>query len=141
MRDAPGYEIFAVTADKGIRAWGCNLPELFVNAAHGLWSLMVEAGTARSERMLSVEVEADDRETLLVGWLNELVYIHEAKEFVAAEFAITHLSDTRLEADIWGEPIDRTRHSRVGHVKAATYHLLRVQPTEEGWEAQVVVDV
>lgn len=141
MRDAAGFEIFAVTADKGIRAWGRELPEVFVNAARGMWSLMVEAGTARADRKLPVRVEANDREALLVAWLNELLYLHEVEEFVAADFAIKHLSDTTLEADVWGERMDRSRHSLVGHVKAATYHLLRVRPREGGWEAQVVVDV
>jgi len=102
---------------------------------------MVEPGTARAERMLRVEVEASDRETLLVAWLNELLYLHEAEGFVAAEFAIRRLSDTALEAEVWGETVDRARHRLVGHVKAATYHLLRVRPAAGAWEAQVVVDV
>jgi len=141
MRHAAGFEIFAVTADKGIRAWGRDLTEVFLNTARGLWSLMVEPGAARAERMLPVKVEAGDRDTLLVAWLNELLYLHEVEEFVAAEFAITHLSDTALEAEVWGERVDRARHPLVGHVKAATYHLLRVQPVQGGWQAQVVVDV
>jgi SHS2 domain-containing protein len=141
MGEAAGFEIFAITADKGIRAWGRDLTEVFVNAARGMWSLMVEAGTARADRMLPVRVEASNRETLLVAWLNELLYLHEVEEFVAAKFAITHFSDTRLEAEVWGERVDRARHPLVGHVKAVTYHLLRVQPAGGGWEAQVVVDV
>jgi SHS2 domain-containing protein len=141
MGEAAGFEIFAITADQGIRAWGRDLPEVFVNAARGMWSLMVEAGTARADRMLPVRVEASDRETLLVAWLNELLYLHEVEEFAAAKFTITHFSDTRLEAEVWGERVDRARHPLVGHVKAVTYHLLRVRPAGGGWEAQVVVDV
>jgi SHS2 domain-containing protein len=141
MAEASGFEIFAVTADKGIRAWGRDLVEVFVAAAQGMWSLMVEPGVARAEEAFPVRVEASDREALLVAWLNELLYLHEAKGFVAAEFAITRLSDTALEAEVRGERVDRARHSLIGHVKAATYHLLRVQPTEGGWEARVVVDV
>jgi SHS2 domain-containing protein len=141
MRDVAGFEVFAVTADKGIRAWGPDLPEVFVNAARGMWSLMVEPGSARADRIISVRVEANDREALLVAWLNELLYFHEVEEFVAAEFAITHLTDTTLGAEVRGERMDRARHTLVGHVKAATYHLLRVAPREGGWEAQVVVDV
>ena len=139
--ETAGFEIFAMTADKGIRAWGRDLTEVFVNAARGMWSLMVEAGTVRPERMLPVRVEAGDREMLLVAWLNELLYIHEVEEFVVAEFSIPHLSDTTLEAEVWGERVDRARHPLLGHVKAVTYHLLRVQKADGGWQAQVVVDV
>ncbi|MBI4572271.1 MAG: archease [candidate division NC10 bacterium] len=141
MDDDAGFEIFAVTADKGIRAWGRDLREVFVNAARGMWSLMVEPGTARCRQRLTVTVEAADRETLLVAWLNELLYLYEVEEFVAAEFSMRHLTDTALAAEVCGERVDRERHPLVGHVKAATYHLLEVCPTESGWKAQVVVDV
>jgi SHS2 domain-containing protein len=136
-----GFEIFPMTADKGIRAWGRDLAELFMSAAHGLWSLMVEPGTVRRVWMLPVEVEAADRETLLVAWLNELLYLHEAKEFMMAACSIQSLADTALSAEVWGESVDPARHPMVGHVKAVTYHLLRVRPTARGWEGQVVVDV
>ena len=141
MLDAAGFEIFPVTADKGIRAWGRDLAEVFVQAAHGLWSLMVEPGTVRRGRMLPVEVDAADRDTLLVAWLNELLYLHETQGFVMAEFAVQSLTDTALRAEVWGEPVDRARHPLVGHVKAVTFHLLQVRSTARGWEGQVVVDV
>jgi SHS2 domain-containing protein len=141
MGEGHGFEIFPLTADKGIRAWGRDLAGVFVNAARGLWSLMVEPGSVRSERMLPVEVEAADRETLLVAWLNEMLYVYETREFVMADCLIRTQTDTALTAELWGEPLDRARHPMVGHVKAVTYHLLQLRPTAEGWEGQVVVDV
>jgi SHS2 domain-containing protein len=141
MDKATGYEIFAVTADKGIRARGRNLAEVFVNAARGMWSLMAEPGTVRRELKFPVIVEAGDREALLVAWLNELLYLHEAENFVAADFSIANLSDTVLEGEVWGERVDRTRHPPLGQVKAVTYYLLQVQSTAGGWQGQVVVDV
>jgi SHS2 domain-containing protein len=117
MHGAAGFTIFAVTADKGIRARGRDLPEVFVNAARGMWSLMVEPGTARRAQMLPVKVEAADRETLLVAWLNELLFLHEVEGFVAAEFVVTHLTETRMEAEVWGERLDRDRHPLVGDMR------------------------
>ena len=138
---ATGFEIFAVTADKGIRAWGRDLPELFVNAARGLWSLMVEPGTVRPVRGFLIRAEGSDRETLLVAWLNELLYLYEVERVALAEFAVTRLDEESLEATVKGEPVDRSRHPVVGHVKAVTYHLLQIRHVGAGWEAQVVVDV
>ena len=141
MRDAAGFEIFPVTADKGVRAWGRDIAEVFVAAAQGMWSLMVEPGRAQRAEMFPVAVEAADRETLLVAWLNELLYLHEVEGFVAADFSIQEITDTRLRAEVWGERMDRARHPLVGHVKAATYHLLQVRPAGGGWQAEVVLDV
>jgi SHS2 domain-containing protein len=136
-----GFEIFAVTADKGIRAWGRDLPEVFVNAAQGLWSLMVEPGAVRPLQAYPVRVEASDRETLLVAWLNELLFLHEAEHVALSRFRVKRLSEECLEAVAEGEPLDRARHAPVGHVKAVTYHLLQIRPAGAGWVAQVVVDV
>ena len=136
-----GYAIFDVTADKGIRAWGPNLAEAFRQAALGLWSLMMDPATVRPRREVSLTAEAGDREALLVAWLNELLYLYEAHGFVAADCAVRVDTEYALSAVVRGEDANPDRHVPIGHVKAATYHLLRVAPGTRGWEVQAVVDV
>ena len=52
------------------------------------------------------------------------------------------LSDHRLEAIAWGEPLDRERHRPKVEVKGATYTALSVSEGQQGeWIAQCVVDV
>jgi SHS2 domain-containing protein len=136
-----GFELFAVTADVGIRAWGPTLEAVFQEAARGLFGLMVEAGTVECREWVCVSAAAGDRETLLVAWLNELLFLSEARRFVAGDWRIRSLGDTAVEAEVGGEPADPARHVRLGHVKAATYHDLAVRRTETGWEARVIVDV
>jgi SHS2 domain-containing protein len=136
-----GYAIFAVTADQGIHAWAPELSELFRQAALGLWSLMVDRAGVRQARALAVGAEAGDRESLLVAWLNELLYLSETEHLVAADCGIASLTDTRLAATVWGETVDPARHTLRGHVKAATYHRLAIGRTPRGWEARVIVDV
>ncbi len=136
-----GYAIFGVTADKGIRAWGPDLAEAFRQAALGLWSLMVDPATVCPRREVSLTAEAGDREALLVAWLNELLYLYEAHGFVAADCAVRVDTEYALSAMVRGEDVNPDRHVPIGHVKAATYHLLRVAPGARGWEIQAVVDV
>jgi len=136
-----GFEIFAVTADKGIRAWGADRKSVFRQAALGLWSLMVDPVTVERRSMVPVAVEAEDQEALLVAWLNELLYLYEAKGFIGGDCAAQSLTETRLVAEVRGEGVERTRHVILSHVKAVTYHRLHIGPTAAGWEARVVVDV
>jgi SHS2 domain-containing protein len=136
-----GFEIFAVTADKGIRAWGADRKSVFRQAALGLWSLMIDPATVECRSIIPVAVEADDQEALLVVWLNELLYLYEAKVFIGGDCAPQSLTETRLVAEVRGETVDRTRHVILSHVKAVTYHQLHVGSTATGWEARVVVDV
>jgi tRNA nucleotidyltransferase (CCA-adding enzyme) len=52
------------------------------------------------------------------------------------------LKDNKLQAEIWGEKIDRQKHKPVVEVKAATYADLKVQQNKKGlWIAQCIVDV
>jgi SHS2 domain-containing protein len=138
---AEGFELIEVTADEGIHAWAPDLPGLFRAAAMGLWSLMVEPEAVRPVETVPVEVEASDRETLLVAWLNELLYLHEVKTFAAAGVHVREVTENRLRAEVRGERLDPARHRLVGHVKAVTYHGLRVEGGPGGWEARVIVDV
>ena len=136
-----GFEIFAVTADKGIRAWGVDRKSVFRQAALGLWSLMVDPATVECRSMFPVTVEAEDQEALMVAWLNELLYLYDAKGFIGADCTARSLTETRLDAEVSGEAVAMTRHVILSHVKAATYHQLYLGPTSTGWEARVVVDV
>ena len=77
----------------------------------------------------------------MVAWLNELLYLYETQGLIGADCAFRAMGDTHLSAEIWGEAVDRTRHTIAGHVKAATYHQLQVRPAGDGWEALIVVDV
>jgi SHS2 domain-containing protein len=140
-RPPAGFEIFAVTADHGIHAWGPTLADLFREAARGLFSLMVAAEGVVCREWIPVTATGGDRETLLVAWLNELLYLRETRRVVAGEFRIGRLRETTLSALVGGETADAGRHVLLGHVKAATYHGLCVCRTEDGWEARVVVDV
>jgi len=136
-----GFEIIAVTADKGIRAWGPDRPSVFRQAALGLWSLMIEPATVECRSVVPVAVEAENQEALLVAWLNELLYLYEAKGFIGGDCAAQSLTETRLVAEVRGEGVERARHVILSHVKAVTYHRLHIGPTAAGWEARVVVDV
>ena len=140
QRDA-GYAIFAVTADQGIHAWAADLSGVFRQAALALWSLMLEQADVRRLREIPVSIEAPDIESLLVAWLNELLYISEVERLAAADCAIESLTLTSVTARVWGEKMDPRRHVMLGHVKAATYHQLQLLKSPRGWEARVIVDV
>lgn len=136
------FEIIEHTADIGIRAFGSTEAEAFENAATGMFSLIAaHDDDVRSVQEFPVEVTAEDRETLLVEWLNELLYIFESNRVLLSRFQVQELGETHLVAKAWGEPVDEQRHEFKDDIKAATYHMLKVEKTPEGWEADVIFDV
>lgn len=136
----PPFEVIDHTADVGIAASGATLPELFSHAASGMMAFVIPPAQVRGVETRRVTAEADDREGLLVAWLNELLVLLNGDGFVPCEFRILELSDTHLEAEVSGEPVDPQRHRFRLDVKAATYHQLAVEH-DDGWHAQIIFDV
>ena len=134
------YEVIDHTADIGIVAYGASLKDAFANAAFALFSLMTDLNDVNEVVCLEAKVNADNREDLLVEWLNELIYLFEVENVLLRRFDITELTDTTLRAECYGERIDPQRHIVVRGVKAATYHMLRIDEAD-GYKVRVLFDI
>jgi SHS2 domain-containing protein len=137
----PPFEILEHTADVGIVAHGGSLEEMFANAAAGMFALMADLDGVRPLEERPIDVEARDREGLLVRWLTELLYYLDAEEMLFSRFAVEEINDRRLRARAWGERIDRERHRLHFGVKAVTRHMLEVVAEDGGYRAQVLFDI
>ena len=135
------FETFEHTADIGLVARGQTLEEVFTHAAEGLVDIMVDPEGLRENTRLEVTVSAPDREALLVAWLNELLYLLDARGLLPRRCRILHLNNTSLTAEIVGEAVDPQRHHVRHMVKAATYHGLRLEQENGQWEARVILDL
>jgi len=135
------FEVIEHTADIGVRSFGTTEPEAFQNAALGMFSLLSDLESVGEIENFTISVEAEDRETLLVEWLNELLYLYESREVLLKRFEIVSFRETTLEARAYGEPIDPDRHVIKTDIKAATYHMLKVSETDSGWVTQIIFDV
>jgi len=135
------YEVFEHTADLGLRITALDLNNLFAQAGKGFFSLVVEnIADVRPLEHLTIKIAGQDLEYLLFDWLNELLYISETEHLIFSEFTVT-LNETGLTAEISGEKLDPSRHILDHEVKAITYHGLLVIKQENGWLAEVIVDI
>jgi len=125
------------TADWAFRVHGHDLAALFTNAARGIFELQGTAGSYEIGVVRMIAVSGLDRESLLVNWLNELLYLQETQHETYSRFEILEISDTYLRARVHGRP--HRPESKL--IKAVTFHNLRVGRDADGWEATIVVDV
>jgi SHS2 domain-containing protein len=135
------FDVVEHTADTGIVAYGADMREAFANAAYGMFSLMADLEQVREETSRYIEAEAGDRESLVVSWLNELLYMFDVERVVFKRFDILELTNTRLRADAYGEKVDASRHELRSGVKAATYHMLKVSEDRGRCRIRVIFDV
>ena len=135
------YEYFEHTADLGIRVRAPDVNTLFAEAATALFASIVdELDTVRPTQQVEIAVEGTDREYLLFDWLRELLFRFDADHMLLSGFDVS-VNETGLKAICWGEPIDPARHVLSHEVKAITYHGLRVEQDNDGWIAEVIVDI
>ena len=138
----PPYEFFDHTADIGLIARGCDLPELFINSARGLSALILESTSAKTAgESENLRLEAPDREVLLIQWLNELIYRFGTRRQVFHGARDLSVSGGVFVGEVEWETVDFSCRRVLKEVKAATYHELEIVEIMGGWEARVVLDV
>jgi SHS2 domain-containing protein len=135
------FETFDHTADLGLRIRATDVNCLFAESARALFSTIVENLDAVQDiQRVDLRIPGDDREFLLFDWMRELLYRFDGEHLVFCRFQVDVQADG-LTAQAWGEPLDRQRHRLNHEVKAITYHGLRVESSNDGWLAEVIVDI
>ena len=136
MKPPAGYQERAHTADWELEVWAPDLPGLFEQAARGMASLsgvQLQPAPRQSRRL---ELDAIDAESLLVRFLEELLYLQSAEGLAFDVFRLG-FQEWRLQADLEGAPLAHLDKE----IKAVTFHNLKVQASERGWEVRIVFDV
>ncbi len=132
-------------ADVAFEAEGKTISELFESAGFAITNAMIR-DLKQIERKIvkSFEVEAEDLEMLLFNFLQEIIFYKDAEQLLFNKFEL----DIEQKEDRWllrvkayGEEIDPKKHETVVDVKAVSLHRFKVEETEKGWRATVIVDV
>ena len=138
------FEIIDISGDVGIRAFGKSIEEVFKNSAIGMYSLITDLEGVKGDKNISISVESNSLEGLLVSWLNELIFHFDAYNFIGKDITISAFSiqpSALMKAEIRGEEFDTERHERKLLLKAATYHRLKVEKAGDVWEADIIFDI
>jgi SHS2 domain-containing protein len=136
-------ETFDHTADLGLRIRAGDLDDLFQTAAEALFNAIVANRDAvRNVYHERLALAAESTEDLLIEWLNELIFRSETEHRLYCCFHVTVDAHGRaLSAEIGGEPVDPARHVLDHEVKAVTYHGVSIVRVEEGYLAEVILDI
>src|SRR5262245_13099594 len=136
-------ETFDHTADLGRRVHASDLPDLFQTAAEGLFDVIVANRDHVAETLCErVILRADSPEELLLDWLNELIFRAETGHRLFRRFEVSlDAAGQRLEAILYGESINPDRHILDHEVKAVTHHAARLEQSNGGWVAELILDI
>lgn len=131
------FEEIDHTADLAIRVVAKDLSALLEEAAKAVMVLSgidLESGPSIKK---VVHLTANDPESLLVQWLEELLFNIEVKDRGSLDFSIMIKDRYHLTATLKLVPISGISRS----IKAVTFHDLSIKTVEDRLETIIVFDV
>src|SRR5205809_4432998 len=132
------------TADIAFEATGCDLSELFRDAADATMNVMIDNLQAIEPREnRHIELTSDEIDMLLFDFLQELIYFKDAERLLlrVRDIDIEKKSGAYcLKATGGGETLDPARHEQRADVKAVTLHRFNVEQIDSEWKASVILD-
>jgi SHS2 domain-containing protein len=132
------FEILEHKADLKIRVFGKTKEELFENAMVGMFkAAKYETIKRLTIKRLTTKIKSVDLLSLLVDFLSEVLYLVETKKLVFEKVEFKKFTENEIEAILIGKPL-----KRMGvHIKAVTYHDLKILQKKEGFEAEILFDI
>ena len=132
-------------ADIALHATGKTLEELFTQAADATMNVMVDnLDSIESKERRAIHLENSALDMLLFDLLQELIYHKDTEQLLlrVRQIEIRQQDDTwKLIGQAHGEKLDPARHHQRADVKAVTLHHFKVEKTDEGWSAKVILDI
>jgi SHS2 domain-containing protein len=134
---AHSFEETDHTADRALTVRGKDLDDLLRNAAMGMLDLAGAVASPGPGLPREIRLRAVDEASLLVSWLEELLYSLETLGRTWTDIAVRTQAGQKLEAVVRQVPLAGLSES----IKAVTYHALSIRRTADGLETTIVFDV
>ena len=131
-------------ADIAIEAYGKNLNELFENTALAIFEESADLKKVDNKENKIIKIKANNVEDLLFDFLSEILFLKDKDSFLfkKSNVKINEKNEKYyLNAELFGEPIDREKHELRNDIKAITLHMFKIEKTKSGYKDLVVVDV
>lgn len=142
------FSVLVHTADLKIRVTGSSLEALFKNALMGMFqSIKPEApGCSHQNGLLTcpelpqkhlVEVQSPDKESLLIDFLSEALYLSDVHGEAYLDVQIHTFAQTEIIATLHGVKVT----GFATEIKAVTYHDVHIVNQSGVWSVDIVFDI
>ena len=135
------YRIIEHTADTGFEVRGATKEQVYENAARAFFDIMWQIKSRRKSKPENIEVSGIEREELLVNFLEEFLYLYDAKRLVCTGIEVETVTDNNVCAQAWLQEFDADCDREMLSVKAVTYHQLFLGQEKGAWRARIFLDI
>ncbi len=127
------------TADIGLNLRGKNLKYLFESGFYGILDILSNKKPPANEHK-TIKITSSDNESLLVDFLNEIIYLVNTERWLPAEIKEMKITSNSLKAVITGSQYNSPDAVKA-EVKAATYHNLKIRESVDTVETDIYFDI
>ena len=138
---AKTYRIIDHTADMGFEVKGDSKEKVFETAARAFFDIMWETENHKESKPEAIEVTGSDTKELMVNFLEEFLYLYDAKGLICIDIKVENISDTGIRARAWLRPFAEKQDQEILGVKAVTYHQLYIGEKNDRWTARIFLDI
>lgn len=133
------FKFFEHASDLKFQAYGKSVEEVFANSAYALKKIICGKKQVKKDLIRIIEIKGKDMESLLYNFLEEIIYLLEAENFLIAKINKIEFKEYELKLIVEG---DKTSNYQItSKVKAVTYKDIFLKQDGKKWISQVVVDV
>jgi len=134
------FEYLSHVADVKFRAVGKTIEEMYISSAEALFDTIRGQIKILEQKEIEIEVEGKDKEILLHNFLEEFLFLLDAKDFLVSRIKDIEVMENKIKFKVVGDEADNYKFTN--DVKAITFNEMRIGVSEEGEHfAEVVLDV
>ena len=135
------YRIIEHTADTGFEVQGETVEQVFEAAALAFFSIMWRIATPEKNEPVAISITGGDLEEILVNFLEEFLYLYDAKNLVCTAVNVETITAGSVQASARLQAFAAGRDEELLSVKAVTYHQLYLGKTNNSWTARIFLDI
>lgn len=135
------YRIIEHTADTGFEVQGSTKEQVFESAARAFFSIMWRIDTSQENEPKAIEVTGNDLEELMVNFLEEFLYLYDAKRLVCSKIQVDTIGENKIYARASLQKFSKGKDEELLGVKAVTYHQLFIGKLNDTWTARIFLDI
>ncbi len=121
------YKKVTNKADVGLFVTAPSLQRLYIDIGLAFTDSLVQLDVVKDTEKKAVAAAGNTREALLLAWLTELLALFQNDKFLAKRIVFDKFDGKMIQATLWGEIYQSTRHGSVPRIKS-----IRQTPLEIG---------
>ena len=133
------FKFLEHTSDVKFQAFGNKIEKVFENSALALKESICGKIKIKEIKEKKINIEGKDFESLLYNFLEEVIYLLDAENFIISGIKDIRIKDFKLKGTIFGDKASNYKFTN--EVKAVTYNEMFVKQKGKKWISQVVLDV